>query len=110
MGEPHAGAESMEVPVEVPRGSMGLPKLVEKTRSRSVHSSPASACSVACLSRWSASTRRVILGSGIVVSDTSVLVWSTTSLRHYSATELIAAGVDVRTFAGRLGHGGGLLI
>jgi integrase/DNA-binding transcriptional regulator YhcF (GntR family) len=28
-------------------------------------------------------------------------------LRHYSATELIAAGVDVRTVAGRLGHGGG---
>ncbi|WP_245585709.1 tyrosine-type recombinase/integrase [Pseudonocardia asaccharolytica] len=27
--------------------------------------------------------------------------------RHYSATELIAAGVDVRTVAGRLGHGGG---
>lgn len=25
-------------------------------------------------------------------------------LRHYSATELIAAGVDVRTVAGRLGH------
>ena len=29
------------------------------------------------------------------------------TLRHYSATELIAAGVDVRTVAGRLGHGGG---
>ena len=29
------------------------------------------------------------------------------SLRHYSATELIAAGVDVRTVAGRLGHAGG---
>ena len=29
------------------------------------------------------------------------------SLRHYSATELIAAGVDVRTVAGRLGHSGG---
>ncbi|USX49462.1 tyrosine-type recombinase/integrase [Lentzea sp. HUAS12] len=29
------------------------------------------------------------------------------SLRHYSATELIASGVDVRTVAGRLGHGGG---
>jgi len=29
------------------------------------------------------------------------------ALRHYSATELIAAGVDVRTVAGRLGHGGG---
>ena len=29
------------------------------------------------------------------------------SLRHYSATELISAGVDVRTVAGRLGHGGG---
>jgi integrase len=29
------------------------------------------------------------------------------SLRHYSATELIAAGVDLRTVAGRLGHGGG---
>jgi integrase len=28
-------------------------------------------------------------------------------LRHNSATELIAAGVDVRTVAGRLGHGGG---
>ena len=26
---------------------------------------------------------------------------------HYSATELIAAGVDVRTVAGRLGHGSG---
>src|ERR671917_2304182 len=29
------------------------------------------------------------------------------SLRHYSATELVAAGVDLRTVAGRLGHGGG---
>jgi hypothetical protein len=29
------------------------------------------------------------------------------SLRHYSATELIAAGVDVRTVAARLGHGSG---
>jgi integrase len=28
-------------------------------------------------------------------------------LRHYTATELIAAGVDVRTVAGRLGHAGG---
>jgi integrase len=28
-------------------------------------------------------------------------------LRHFSATELIAAGVDIRTIAGRLGHGGG---
>jgi len=29
------------------------------------------------------------------------------SLRHYTATELIAAGVDIRTVAGRLGHGSG---
>jgi integrase len=29
------------------------------------------------------------------------------ALRHYSATELIAAGTDIRTVAGRLGHGGG---
>lgn len=29
------------------------------------------------------------------------------SLRHFNATELIAAGVDVRTVAGRLGHSGG---
>jgi len=28
-------------------------------------------------------------------------------LRHYSATELLTAGVDVRTVAGRLGHGDG---
>ncbi len=28
-------------------------------------------------------------------------------LRHYSATELIAGGVDIRTVAGRLGHGSG---
>jgi integrase len=27
--------------------------------------------------------------------------------RHYSATQLLAAGVDLRTVAGRLGHGGG---
>lgn len=29
------------------------------------------------------------------------------ALRHYSATELITAGIDLRTVAGRLGHGGG---
>jgi integrase len=29
------------------------------------------------------------------------------ALRHYTATELLAAGVDVRTVAGRLGHAGG---
>ncbi|WP_307831340.1 tyrosine-type recombinase/integrase [Nucisporomicrobium flavum] len=29
------------------------------------------------------------------------------TLRHYSATELITAGTDIRTVAGRLGHGGG---
>ncbi|ADP83793.1 tyrosine-type recombinase/integrase [Pseudofrankia inefficax] len=29
------------------------------------------------------------------------------SLRHYNATQLLAAGVDLRTTAGRLGHGSG---
>jgi integrase len=29
------------------------------------------------------------------------------ALRHYSATELLSAGVDLRTVAGRLGHAGG---
>jgi site-specific recombinase XerD len=29
------------------------------------------------------------------------------ALRHYTATELLSAGVDLRTVAGRLGHAGG---
>jgi integrase len=29
------------------------------------------------------------------------------SMRHYSATELLSSGVDLRTSAGRLGHGSG---
>ena len=29
------------------------------------------------------------------------------ALRHYSATELLSAGVDLATVSGRLGHGGG---
>lgn len=35
------------------------------------------------------------------------IVTSLHKLRHFSATELITAGVDPRTVAGRLGHGGG---
>ena len=29
------------------------------------------------------------------------------AIRHYSATELLPSGVDLRTVAGRLGHGSG---
>jgi site-specific recombinase XerD len=44
-----------------------------------------------------------------VVNPGSELNIATTlhKLRHYSATELIRAGVDVRTVAGRLGHADG---
>ena len=35
------------------------------------------------------------------------MITSLQKLRHYNATELLAAGVDLRTVAGRLGHGGG---
>ena len=41
------------------------------------------------------------------LADRLGIVTSLHKLRHYSATELIAAGVDIRTVAGRLGHGGG---
>jgi site-specific recombinase XerD len=29
------------------------------------------------------------------------------SLRHYNAAQMLAAGIDLRTEAGRLGHAGG---
>jgi len=32
------------------------------------------------------------------------------SLRHYNATQMLAAGIDLRTAAGRLGHAGGGLL
>jgi len=41
------------------------------------------------------------------LADRLGIATSLHKLRHYSATELIAAGVDIRTAAGRLGHGGG---
>lgn len=41
------------------------------------------------------------------LADRLGIATSLHKLRHYSATELIAAGVDIRTVAGRLGHGGG---
>ena len=41
------------------------------------------------------------------LADRLGIATSLHKLRHYSATELIAAGVDIRTVAGRLGHAGG---
>jgi integrase len=41
------------------------------------------------------------------MTDRLGIVTTLHKLRHYSATELILGGVDVRTVAGRLGHGGG---
>lgn len=41
------------------------------------------------------------------LADRLGIATSLHKLRHYSATELIAAGVDIRTVAGQLGHGGG---
>jgi integrase len=41
------------------------------------------------------------------LADRLKIATSLHALRHYSATELISAGVDIRTVAGRLGHSGG---
>lgn len=41
------------------------------------------------------------------LADRLGIVTTIHKLRHYSATELIKAGVDINTVAGRLGHGGG---
>lgn len=38
------------------------------------------------------------------VCDSLGMNWHLHQLRHFSATQLIAAGVDVRTVSGRLGH------
>jgi integrase len=50
----------------------------------------------------SAVTRRYSRLAGKLGIDTQLK-----QLRHYSATELLTAGVDLRTVAGRLGHGDG---
>jgi hypothetical protein len=50
-------------------------------------------------------TRRCAKCTGC--GDTPRHQHNTKDLRHYTATELISGGVDVRTVAGRLGHGGG---
>jgi integrase len=61
------------------------------------------------LVRWSVSVvvwRAVGGAVGQLVRELGIRT-SLHKLRHYSATELLAAGVDVRTVAGRLGHSTG---
>jgi integrase len=60
--------------------------------------------------RADARTCRSPQGPDLPVPPAGALVGVNTTLhklRHYSATELIRAGVDVRTVAGRLGHADG---
>ncbi len=42
-----------------------------------------------------------------VLAEKAGITATIKSLRHYNATQLLAAGVDLRTTAGRLGHGSG---
>ena len=52
----------------------------------------------------------LVMFTGMRRAELAALRWSDVdlaSLRHYSAIELLTAGVDLRTVAGRLGHGGG---
>jgi integrase len=47
---------------------------------------------------------RVTLALGRVREKLGVSAGTLLSLRHFAATQLLAAGVDIRTVAGRLGH------
>ncbi|WP_239313651.1 tyrosine-type recombinase/integrase [Frankia sp. Cj3] len=42
-----------------------------------------------------------------IVAERAGVKATVKSFRHYNATQLLAAGVDLQTTAGRLGHGSG---
>jgi site-specific recombinase XerC len=56
------------------------------------------------LERWHASV--LVTGRGIGLASPAVAD-PHRPLRHYNAAELLASGLDLRTVAGRLGHGRG---
>ena len=90
------------------RGARGAPRAVHDRAQRSASSSAARCVHVLVGGRRLDAPRPTRSASATAVWPQRLGIETTAhKLRHYSATELIAGGVDVRTVAGRLGHGGG---
>src|SRR6185437_10356196 len=104
-----ASTEAMpraSIPSRRRRSSCGCTQVTLAPRRRGIHD---------LRHRPPSPTRRIVLGRAARAASPSLRTNGSQlgirtrlhSMRHYSATELLASGVDLRTVAGRLGHGPG---